>query len=67
MKRMEVSVDAAARRCEIRIGCAERYVYASSAEYRETIRRYRAMGYRVRVFFDESAALLRTEEPGLRF
>ncbi|MBS7225700.1 MAG: hypothetical protein KH050_10265 [Clostridiaceae bacterium] len=49
---MMVRQNAAARRCEIWIGCRERDTYAGNEEYRETVRRYRAMGWRVCVFLE---------------
>ena len=39
---MMVRQNAAARRCEIWIGCRERDTYAGNEEYRETVRRSRA-------------------------
>lgn len=55
---MTVKTNAAARRCEIWIGYGERNTYAASEEYRETVRRYRALGYRVCVFLGGNEPLL---------
>lgn len=53
---MMVRQNAAARRCEIWIGYSERNTYARNGEYRETVCRYRAMGWRVCVFLEGSEA-----------
>ncbi|MGM9612125.1 MAG: hypothetical protein ACI3XZ_01345 [Butyricicoccus sp.] len=55
---MTVKRNDAARRCEIWIDYGERSTYAMSEEYRETVRRYRALGYRVCVFLGGSEPLL---------
>lgn len=55
---MTVKIDQAARRCEIWVGNHESTTYAQSEEYRETVRRYRAQGYRICVFLGGSEPLL---------
>lgn len=55
---MTVKVDHAARRCEIWVSHEESGAYAQSEEYRQTVRRYRAQGYRICVFLGGREPLL---------